>query len=200
MDPQRRPAWSTLFIPECAVAAHSRPTSDRMSTLAEKIGKADRLNVIAERIGFALWQLQELEGAAAQYYVLIEKASPGMGIEAGQELLDEALSKTFGKTVTRLLKSGQVPTESMKRFQALLNERNWLVHNSRATSTSAVHDELACIRLIERIDAIADEALNLLREVSKLAETFILSKGFSQQHINAAVHQAHKQVLSRSAI
>ncbi len=173
-----------------------------MSTLAEEIIKSDRLSVIAERIGFALWQLQELEGAAAQYYdyVLIEKASPGMGIEAGQELLDEALSKTFGKTVNRLLKSGQIPTEPMKRLQALLDERNWLVHNSRATSRSAVHDGFVCDQLVERINAIAEEALNLLKEISKLAETFILSKGFSQHDINAAVHQARKQVMARNGI
>lgn len=166
-----------------------------MSTLAEEIAKADRLEKIAERIGFALWQLQELEGAAAQYYVLIEKALPGMGIEAGQELIDEALSKTFGKTVNRLLKSGQVPSEAMNRFQALLQERNWLVHNSRATSRSAVHEDVVCVQLIERINAIAGESLALIKQISKLAEYFILSKGFSQQDINTARNQAQKQVL-----
>lgn len=171
-----------------------------MSTLKNDIAKADRLKAIAEHIGFALWQLQELEGAAAQYYVLIAKASPGMGAEAGQELLDEARSKTFGKTVTRLLKSGLVPGEPMARFQALLDERNWLVHNSRSTSRSAVHDELVCVQLLVRIDAIADEAFALLEEVSKLAKAFVLSKGFSPQEIKLAALRAQEQVRGGNTI
>lgn len=170
-----------------------------MSTLKDDIAKADRLNAIAERIGFALWQLQVLEGAAAQYYVLIAKASQGMGLEAGQELLDEALSKTFGKTVTRLLKSGQVPGEPMARFRALLDERNWLVHNSRFTSRSAVHDEALRVQLILRIDAIADEALSLLKEVSKLAETFVLSKGFRPQDIELAALRTQEPLRGENA-
>lgn len=161
-----------------------------MNTLAAKIERADRLNLIAERIGFSLWQLQELEGASAQYYVLLERASLGMGVEAGQELLDEALSKTFGKTVTRLQKSGKVPAELMARFQRLLDERNWLVHNSRAGSRTAVHDGVACTNLIRRVDAIADEALALLKEVSKGAEAFLLAQGFSQQSVEQAAQRA----------
>ncbi len=162
--------------------------------LAENIGKANRLNAIAERIGFAIWQLQELERSSAQYYVLIVKASPGMGIEKGKVLLDDALSKTFGKTVSRLQKSGRVPDELMIRLQKLLDERNWLVHNSRATSRSAVHDQTVCHQLIQRINGIADEALALLGEVVKQVEAFILTQGFSAKDIEVAARRAHTKV------
>lgn len=166
---------------------------ERMSIFERKIAKANRLNAVAERIGFALLQLQELESVAAQHYVLIAKASPGMGIEAGLELVDEALSKTFGKTVTCLQKSGQVPDDTMARLQALLEERNWLVHNSKADSNLAVRDEAACTQLIKRIDAIADEALALIKVVTEQAKIFFLSKGFRLEDIKLAEQRTRQK-------
>ena len=62
----------------------------------EVIKKANRLAVITQRIGFALWQIQELEGCTAQYLVLITQAKKGMGAKAGNELLGKAFGKTFG--------------------------------------------------------------------------------------------------------
>jgi hypothetical protein len=41
-----------------------------METLNQQLQKADRLAAITQRIGFALWQIQGLEGVAAQYFVL----------------------------------------------------------------------------------------------------------------------------------
>lgn len=82
----------------------------------------------------------------------------------------------------------------MVRFQKLLEQRNWLVHNSRSTSSSAVHDEAAFVQLIDRIDAIGDEALALLKEIAKQSEAFLLSHGFSPEVISSAAQQARNQV------
>jgi len=88
-----------------------------MATLHDQLLKADRLHAVTQRVGFALWQLQELEGASAQYYVLVVHAKPGMGFEAGQALVDKAQSKTFGSTITQLAKAKQLPQEVETRFQ-----------------------------------------------------------------------------------
>ena len=53
-----------------------------MHDLAGQLAMADRLAAITQQVGFALWQLQALEGATAQYYVLIAQAVRGMGVEA----------------------------------------------------------------------------------------------------------------------
>jgi hypothetical protein len=105
-----------------------------MTSFHEELQKADRLDLIARKVGFALWQLQELEGSAAQYLVLVAKAKPGIGLAAGQALVEEAQSRTFGRTISDLLKTGRLAQAVEVRFETVLVERNWLVHQSRSTS------------------------------------------------------------------
>ena len=164
-----------------------------MSTTHDQVLKADRLHDITQRVGFALWQLQELEGVSAQYYVLVVHASPGMGVAAGQALVDNAQSKTFGSTVTQLVKAKQLAPEVEERFQALLAERNWLVHSSRSTSRNAVHDANACRKLIERLDAVSKESGLLLKEVGKCAEAFVKKHGVSAADIELITAQTLKK-------
>src|SRR5271157_4741445 len=123
--------------------------------LAAHIQKADRLAEITQKVGFALWQLQELEGATALYFVLVAQARKGMGLTDGNALVKTAQSKTFGKTISELGKAGLLKPEIQQRFASLLKERNWLVHNSRASSRSAVHSDVAMWKLCVRLDSIA---------------------------------------------
>lgn len=67
-----------------------------MESFDQKIQKADRLDEISKRVGFALWQLQELEGVAVQYFVLLVQAKKGMGLAEGTALVEKAQSNTFG--------------------------------------------------------------------------------------------------------
>ena len=45
--------------------------------LTIQIQKAERLAAITQKVGFTLWQLQELEGATAVYFVLVAQARRG---------------------------------------------------------------------------------------------------------------------------
>ena len=155
-----------------------------MKDLDHQLRQADRLHAITQRVGFALWQLQELEGVSAQYYVLVVHAKPGMGLEVGNALVDDAQSKTFGRTITKLVQAKQLPQEVEARFQALLADRNWLVHSSRSSSRNAVHNDQACTELISRLDNVAEEARFLLKEVGKCAEAFVKKHGVSEAKID----------------
>lgn len=157
-----------------------------MESLEARLQKADRLAAITQHIGFAIWQLQELEGCAAQYYVLVAQAKPGMGAEAGNELLKKAQRKTFGMTIDSLAKANLLPAELGERFHRLLAERNWLVHNSRATNRNAIHDDHAAKRLVSRIGGIAEEAGSLLSEIGNLIETFVGKHGVRLKDIELA--------------
>lgn len=159
----------------------------------QELNRADRLNLIAQRVGFAVWQIQELEGAAAQYYVLVALAEAGMGEQAGLALVEQAQSKTFGSTVNKLLKGNHLPEEIKERFSILLAERNWLVHNSRSSSRNAIHHQDLFEALVERLAAIAAEALALLRTLSALSEQFLLSKGVSTESIQTIVKKTLKE-------
>lgn len=151
--------------------------------MQDQLQQAERLGAISKEIGFALWQLQTLEGAAAQFYVMVGLASPGMGMEAGVALLKDAQGKTFGSTVNKLTKGDKLPEELASRFQKLLRERNWLVHSSRETSRNAVYHDDLCARLIERVDAIGEEAHQLLIEVNKVAIAFVAKHGIKIDHV-----------------
>jgi len=151
--------------------------------LAALIQKADRLAEITQKVGFTLWQLQVLEHSTAQYFVLVTQARKGMGAAEGTALVKTAQSKTFGKTVSELGKAGLLKPEIQQRFGSLLKERNWLVHNSRASSRSAVHSDLAMQKLFVRLDSIAEESDALLKELGALAEMHVIQHGVSEQEI-----------------
>lgn len=152
--------------------------------MLEQLKKADRLKLVAEHVGFALWQLQELEMCAAQCFVLLVQATKGMGEAAGNVLVENAQGKTFGATLKQLEKNAVLPPEVSNRFSTLLQERNWLVHQSRADSRDVIHSDKAVQDLVLRLEAIADEALSLLKEVGVIAERFVMAHGVSKNFID----------------
>lgn len=155
-----------------------------MELLSSRLERADRLAEITSRVGYALWQLQVLEGVLAQYFVLVAQATRGMGEEAGNALFEKASSGTFGSTIARLRKAGKLSDELAARLQMSLVDRNWLVHKSRATSGHAINNDGAFHELLERLDRIADEALSLLHEIGGQAEHFVISSGVSKATID----------------
>ncbi|HMY50825.1 MAG TPA: hypothetical protein PLN96_03025 [Zoogloea sp.] len=160
-----------------------------MIDLEMQLRRADRLDAITKSLGFALWQLQALEETTANYYVLVALATRGMGIEAGRKLDDSVKGNTFGKTIHALRDSGKMPSKIEQRFLALLKERNWLVHKSRATNRGAVHDNQACDSLLVRLDQLAEEARLLLREIGKASEKFVVQSGVPIEEVDRLTHE-----------
>ena len=171
-----------------------------MDTLDQQLQKADRLTEITQRVGFALWQLQELEGVAAQYFVLVVQARKGMGLAAGDTLVEKAQKKTFGTTLRQIAEAGLLSSELEFRLTNLLSERNWLVHKSRASSRNAIHSNSATQKLILRLNAIAQESLDLLREFGMLAERYVKECGVSEQYINETANRLIEEWHASDAI
>jgi hypothetical protein len=152
--------------------------------MLEQSTKIGRLETVTQRIGYALWQLQELEGCSATCFVLLVQASRGMGMAAGEALLKTAHGKTFGATVKQLEKAGLLSEDLAADFARLLEERNWLVHRSRSDSRGAILSDDAALKLLGRLDAIADDATTLLKKIGLLIEGFVLDHGVSKDHID----------------
>lgn len=155
-----------------------------MTDLETQLRKAARLDAITKQIGFALWQLQALEDATAQHYVLVALATRGMGIEEGKKLDDSVKGNTFGKTIHALRNAGKMPAAIETRFVALLKQRNWLVHSSRATNRNAIHDDQACESLLVQLEQLAEETKLLLREIGNASEEFVLQHGVTKQEVD----------------
>jgi uncharacterized protein YutE (UPF0331/DUF86 family) len=165
--------------------------------MLEELEKAERLNTVTQQVGFAVWQLQELEGCSAIYFVLLAQATQGMGSDAGEALVKKAQSKTFGATIKELVKADLLTPELAAEFARLLEERNWLVHRSRADSRGAIHGDGSVQQLLRRIDAIADDALVLLKKIGSLTARFTSEHGISQKYIDQESRRLQKEWAAR---
>lgn len=155
--------------------------------------RAERLAIVTQNVGFALWQLQELEGVAAQYFVLLVQATRGMGLAEGNALLEKAQAKTFGATLHQIAKAGLISPEMEGRFEKMLAERNWLVHRSRAESRSAIHNAKLMVALVARLEAISDESLMLLKYIDGETTTFVQQHGVSMSYVAQVSNQLLEQ-------
>jgi uncharacterized protein YutE (UPF0331/DUF86 family) len=106
-----------------------------------------------------------------------------MGLIAGNELIDKAQAKTFGGNLQQIAKAGLLNKNIAARLTNILDERNWLVHKSRASNRSAIYSDSVMQPLIVRLDSIANESNSLLREVASLVEDFVKQHGVSQEYL-----------------
>ena len=171
-----------------------------MKNLEKQIEMAERLAVVTQQVGFTLWQLQELEGVSAQYFVLLAQATKGMGLDAGNALEAKAKKRTFGATFQEMKKADLLPNDLPTRFESILSERNWLVHSSRADSRSAIHGDSSMQRLVDRLDKIADESLSLLKAIGKLTEAYVMKHGVTKEYIDRKSQELLKEWQESDAI
>jgi hypothetical protein len=155
-----------------------------MQNLHSELYNVERLQAITQSVGFALWQLQALENATAEYFVLVALATQGMGLEAGQKLSDTVKKQTFGKTINALSQAGKLSDALKQQYSALLAERNWLVHSSRVTSQHAVYRDESCEKLLIRLNSLAEEANKLLRAIAIECDKFASQRGVSKQEVD----------------
>ena len=146
--------------------------------------KAERLFRITQRIGFALWHLQELEGVAAHYVVLVTQAKKGMGFESGIALLEPVQFLPFGGILTKITNASLLDAGLETRFKKVLRERNWLVHRSRGTSRNALSNDSGTDKVVERVDALAAEARSLLRVLGSKIEGYARDQGVSMKDVD----------------
>lgn len=164
-----------------------------MESFELELRRAERLMAITQRVGFCLWQVQELEGVAVYLYVLLWLATPKMGMEKALPILEKEKARTFGGTIKQLRKAGLLTPTLDKRFEDLLNERNWLVHRSRASSRSAVHYDSHMAALLTRLDRMSEEAILLLGEVRSITEEFAVKHDIPAEEVAARTAETLRQ-------
>ena len=122
-----------------------------------------------------------------------------MGEEGGKIIVTEAQKKTFGGSIWRLSRSEHLPKDVLVRFQALLKDRNWLVHSSKADSKKALNDEAAYVGLHRKLESIVEESAQLLREILALSEKFVLGHGVSMADLETRTAEILKEWQSEMA-
>ena len=101
-----------------------------------------------------------------------------MGFENAKVPLEKSLKKPLGQSLDSLNKANLIPTEFKKRFQSLLDERNWLVHRSRADNRNIFDSRLVYESFLNRVQLIKNETLSLSKIVEKFVSTYLEQQNF----------------------
>lgn len=144
---------------------------------------ADLLAAAMQRVGFAIWQVQGVEEAAATYVVMRIKGSRGMGRQKAHELLSSAYRRTFGSLVTELEKAGILEAPLATRLKSAVEERNWFVHHGRRDTRGMFSRPELYAALIARADKLAHEALALQKQLAADIKGFAMASGATEKQL-----------------
>ncbi|KPW38597.1 Uncharacterized protein ALO59_03743 [Pseudomonas amygdali pv. mellea] len=97
-----------------------------------------------------------------------------MGEEKGNVLLAKAQRDTFRGSVKKLIAARSLPDDVTGRFEALVKERNWLVHTSLEENRKASINDGCFEAFLLRLEAMVNETNALMRELLVRAEEFVL--------------------------
>ena len=121
----------------------------------------EELTVFYHEIGAAVWLIQYLEDILVKY--LVAKRLKGQPITESDAslLLEKERKRTLGAKYKSAKIEGIIPTNLEGRFDKLLEERNWLIHESWYESGSNLYNDTMRERMIYRISQIQEETVQL---------------------------------------
>ena len=134
-------------------------------------------------IGKAVWHLQHLENIVASFTafkVLQAKREKGKRLRTTD--VERALAKQKRQTLGPLIGNAKahktIPPHLAKRFEALLEERNWLIHNCVTDEFLSLRNTAERQRLFQRIDGFSEEAIALQGEMHGFFEKWYTELGY----------------------
>src|SRR5207248_1563155 len=142
---------------------------------------------VTAQVGFTLWQIQVLELAVGGYLVRVHKITPSVAKAQAEAMFARAGKSTLGHLLRELHATGSAPQHLTDALDRFVPKRNWLVHHSRHETHKEMYSAAGRASLIRRMDAIADEALDLMKAFDAATEEHLAALGFSKEQIaNAA--------------
>ncbi|MDX8400611.1 MAG: hypothetical protein R8K20_10250 [Gallionellaceae bacterium] len=130
-----------------------------------------------------MWQVQYLEHALVSFVVMKRhKRNPSTEEEAYARLAKERKG-TLGSIYGRAKEEGIIPDSLKPRFNKLIDERNWLIHDSRTANSEDLYDDGKTLSIISRIHNVTDESVELTKLVMKLLDSFILSENIDLNEV-----------------
>ena len=148
---------------------------------------------VLRRVGFAVWQLQALEQVAACHLVLVHKVTISTAREEVHRMFQKREKNTLGQLFGQIRDLSNEAASFLPRFEALVQERNWLVHHSRNKNRSDLFDDHARQRLIDRIEAMAKEAYQLALALQATTEDHMVSQDITKEEINRRSSQIFRE-------
>lgn len=144
----------------------------------------ETLQEVTAQIGFAVWQIQILEGAVATYLIFVHKAKPGMARQEVEEMFTKARKSTLGNLLRQLGTSQTASSPLAEQLDKFVEDRNWLVHRSRHESHRCMNSVSGRAALIARLLGIADDALRLMKDFQSATEAHLATLGVPKEQID----------------
>lgn len=153
-------------------------------------------------IGKAVWHLQHLENIVASFTAFkILQAKREKGQKLKQADMARVLEKQRGKTLGPLIGTAKahktIPAALAKRFDALLAERNWLIHHCVTDEYLSLRNESERERLFAQIGGFAEEAIALQNAIHGMFENWFTELGYDLRGAYA-VAEEHLKKAERS--
>jgi|SRR5690554_5282443 len=139
---------------------------------------SDELNIFYNSVGEAVWQIQYLEHAIVSFVVIKRHKRKPSSVKEAYERLETERKGTLGSLYGRAKDEGIIPDNLKPRFDKLISERNWLIHDSRTMNSEDLYNDEKTCSIINRIESITNESKSLTREILQLLETFMSSEEF----------------------
>lgn len=145
----------------------------------------NEFNEVVSQIGFAVLQIQVLEQALAVHFVLVHKVSVEMARSEIEELFLKTEKRTLGQLFKSIPNTNQATLTLLLRLKSFVEERNWLIHRVRHENGTDFYSGAKRTALIQRIIAIAEEALALQKAFQKTTEDHLVAQGISMIEIES---------------
>ena len=101
-----------------------------------------------------------------------------------QRMFQKTEKNTLGQLFGQIRDATGNAASFLPRFEALVEERNWLIHRSRHQNRKDLYDDVARQKLIDRIEALADEALQLAKALEKTTEDYMIALGIPKAELD----------------
>lgn len=88
----------------------------------------DALNEVVAQVGFALWQIQILEGTVGAYLVFVHQATPALARSEVEKMFAKTGKSTLGQLLRAIRATHNPPQNLVEQLDLFVPRRNWLVH------------------------------------------------------------------------
>ena len=144
---------------------------------------ADELHEVTAQVGFAVWQIQILEGTVVAYLVFVHKVTPTVARREAESMFAKAGKSTLGQLLRQILATKEAPQHLIDALDSFVPERNWLIHHSRHESHADMYSCTRRAALIAKIAAIADNALALMKAFQDATQAHLETLGITREQI-----------------
>lgn len=134
-------------------------------------------------MGECLWHIQVLENTLVKYLVVRFKLKPKTARAEAHAVLEKTAKKTLGQLLKELREYDSVSP----RFEAFLDERNWLVHRIREENHTDGYDRERSEALLARLRKLCIEAIQINADLMRVFTDHMTARGITSEQIEKEV-------------